>query len=65
MYEIYPNKACINETSEACASCLSMRIMNIGRTLGSGQGGKAETQFAVVLETEKQGVLLKNPVNDY
>ena len=26
MYEIYPNKACINETSEACASCLSMRI---------------------------------------
>jgi biotin synthase len=38
MYEIYPNKACINETSEACASCLPMRILNIGRTLGSGQG---------------------------
>lgn len=38
MYEIYPNKACINETSEACASCLSMRILNIGRTVGSGQG---------------------------
>lgn len=38
MYEIYPNKACINETSEACASCLSMRILNIGRALGSGQG---------------------------
>ena len=27
MYEIYPNKACINETSEACASCLPMRIL--------------------------------------
>ncbi|KAF0155369.1 MAG: biotin synthetase [Syntrophaceae bacterium] len=40
MYEIYPNKACINETSEACASCLSMRILNIGRTVGSGQGGR-------------------------
>jgi biotin synthase len=40
MYEIYPNKACINETSEACASCLSMRIINIGRTVGSGQGGR-------------------------
>jgi biotin synthase len=38
MYEIYPNKACINETSEACASCLSLRILNIGRTVGSGQG---------------------------
>lgn len=40
MYEIYPNKACINETSEACASCLSLRILNIGRTVGSGQGGR-------------------------
>ncbi|MDP2853450.1 MAG: [FeFe] hydrogenase H-cluster radical SAM maturase HydE [Smithellaceae bacterium] len=40
MYEIYPNKACINETSEACASCLSMRILNIGRAVGSGQGGR-------------------------
>jgi biotin synthase len=40
MYEIYPNKACINETSEACASCLSMRILNIGRIMGNGQGGR-------------------------
>jgi biotin synthase len=40
MYEIYPDKACINETSEACASCLSLRILNIGRTPGSGQGGR-------------------------
>ena len=42
MYEIYPNKACINETSEACASCLFMRILNIGRTVGSGQGGRVK-----------------------
>jgi biotin synthase len=40
MYEIYTDKACINETSEACASCLSMRIINIGRVLGNGQGGR-------------------------
>ena len=40
VYEIYPNKACINETSEACASCLSLRILNIGRTVGSGQGAR-------------------------
>ena len=38
MYEIYPNKACINETAEACAFCLSTRILNIGRTVGQGQG---------------------------
>ena len=40
MYEIYPDKACITETSEACASCLSMRILNIGRSIGNGQGGR-------------------------
>ena len=42
MYEIYPNKACINETSEACASCLSMRILNIGRQIGAGRGGRVK-----------------------
>jgi len=45
MYEIYPNKACINETSEACASCLSMRILNIGRTLGSGHGARLKRKI--------------------
>jgi biotin synthase len=54
MYEIYPNKACINETSEACASCLSIRILNIGRTVGNGQGPKTETQYATTLTTDMQ-----------
>ncbi|HLZ19320.1 MAG TPA: [FeFe] hydrogenase H-cluster radical SAM maturase HydE, partial [Smithellaceae bacterium] len=40
MYEIYPDKACITETSEACASCLSMRILKIRRSIGNGQGGR-------------------------
>jgi biotin synthase len=39
-YEIYPNKACINETSLECASCINLRILSIGRTLGTGQGGR-------------------------
>jgi biotin synthase len=39
-YEIYPEKACINETAEACNICLSGRIASIGRRLGSGQGGR-------------------------
>jgi len=43
MYEIYPNKACVGETSEACASCLSQRIVRIGRTTGSGQGGRRKS----------------------
>jgi biotin synthase len=40
MYEIYPNKACIHETSLECASCMNRRILSIGRTLGTGQGAR-------------------------
>ena len=47
MYEIYPNKACINETSEACASCLSLRILNIGRRVGAGQGGRVKRSLSI------------------
>ena len=41
MYEIYPDKACINETAQACRGCLSGRIERIGRRVGSGPGGRA------------------------
>ena len=37
-YEIYPAKACIEETAEQCALCLHGRIRSIGRTFGSGHG---------------------------
>lgn len=30
-YEIYPNKACINETAEQCQGCLQLRIASMGR----------------------------------
>lgn len=40
LYEIYPGKACINETAQACQSCLAQRICSIGRTLGTGPGGR-------------------------
>jgi biotin synthase len=38
MYEIYPGKACVSETAEACRDCLSRRIAAIGRTVGTGPG---------------------------
>lgn len=41
MYEIYPEKACINETAQHCNTCLSMRIASIGRTVGTGRGDSA------------------------
>jgi biotin synthase len=38
LYEIYPDKACIAETGEACHRCLSNRIEAIGRRPGRGRG---------------------------
>ncbi len=38
LYEIYPGKACVNETAEACSGCLRNRIESIGRRVGAGRG---------------------------
>jgi len=40
-YEIYPGKACINETAQACHGCLERRIRFMGRTVGTGAGGRS------------------------
>ena len=40
LYEIYPAKACIDETSNECRVCLRRRIEAIGRQVGAGQGGR-------------------------
>jgi biotin synthase len=39
LYEIYPNKACIQETADGCHTCLQGRIAGIGRSVGLGPGG--------------------------
>lgn len=39
-YSIYPAKACINETANECRGCLKNRVRSIGRTVGSGPGGR-------------------------
>jgi biotin synthase len=44
LYEIYPGKACIRETANECAHCLSGRIVRIGRQIGRGPGGRARTR---------------------
>ncbi len=41
-YEIYPGKACINETAEQCQTCLKARIEGMGRFIGSGPGGRKD-----------------------
>jgi biotin synthase len=39
-YEIYPNKACINERPSDCSRCLRGRIVSMGRLPGAGPGGR-------------------------
>ncbi|HAK96902.1 MAG TPA: [FeFe] hydrogenase H-cluster radical SAM maturase HydE [Planctomycetes bacterium] len=41
LYEIYPEKACIDESSEHCDECIKARIRAIGRTIGTGPGSRA------------------------
>jgi biotin synthase len=40
LYQIYPGKACISETGEACHRCLHHRIASIRREIGAGPGGR-------------------------
>jgi biotin synthase len=40
LYEIYPAKACIEETGAQCNGCLTARIQMIGRHIGAGPGGR-------------------------
>lgn len=38
-YELYPNKACINDTPTHCKTCIEAKIAAIGRKIGTGFGG--------------------------
>lgn len=40
LYEIYPNKACIRENPPQSFLCLRQRVRAIGRTVGTGKGGR-------------------------
>lgn len=42
-YEIYPAKACIQETAAQCHGCIRGRILSIGRTVGIGPGSARQS----------------------
>ncbi len=44
LYEIYPEKACVGETAEACHLNLEMRIKGMGREVGCGRGDSPNFQ---------------------
>lgn len=39
LYELYPGKICVDDTPTQCKSCIGMKIMSIGRTVGLSYGG--------------------------
>jgi biotin synthase len=44
MYEIYPAKACIDESPADCNQCLRGQIYSLGRFAGKGQGSRGEIE---------------------
>jgi biotin synthase len=58
-YEIYPGKACVNETASACRGCLEGRIAALGRGLGSGPGERRRSGSPGL--SELSGSMVINP----
>lgn len=44
LYQIYPAKACIDESAQDCSECLRGQIRAIGRFPGRGAGGRGELE---------------------
>jgi len=59
LYEIYPGKACINETAQVCRGCLEGRIRSIGRMVGQGPGGRHTRKIVKSPHAARRKVALK------
>lgn len=38
LYELYPNKICLDENADRCFVCVASRIFSLNRTIGAGPG---------------------------
>jgi biotin synthase len=61
LYEIYPEKACIQESATDCNQCLRGQIHSLGRFAGEGQGGRGsmETLASVLPDPSSRIVQLQ------
>lgn len=63
MYQIYPEKACIEESAIECNQCLRGQVQSLGRFIGRGQGtrGEMEAYPSTALDPPSQLVQLQVP----
>jgi biotin synthase len=63
LYQIYPEKACIEESATECNQCLRGQVHSLGRFIGQGQGSRGEMEVAprMVSESPSQFVQLQVP----
>jgi biotin synthase len=61
LYQIYPDKACIDEGPADCNQCLRGQIHSLGRFTGEGQGGRGtiETLLNVLPDASSRFVQLQ------
>ena len=62
LYEIYPAKACIDESATDCNQCLRGQIHSLGRFAGHGPGGRgaiSETPVSDLPDARSQLVQLQ------
>ena len=50
LYELYPGKFCVNDTPAHCRSCIGLKIMCIGRTIGQGWGGHRKSSVKTLVD---------------
>jgi biotin synthase len=43
LYQLYPNKPCVDEDSGQCARCVVGRVARLGRRIGQGRGDSRKT----------------------
>jgi biotin synthase len=52
LYEIYPAKACIEESASDCNQCLRGQIHSLGRFAGRGEGGRGTVEVPLLSRVE-------------
>jgi biotin synthase len=63
LYQIYPAKACIEESATDCNQCLRGQILSLNRFPGRGTGGRGEFEIdaGVIANSASQFVQLQEP----